>query len=214
MLEYYFLPYGVTSSQDVTFAINPDNAGISYDNTGKLSASDTAVVGTTATITVTCGSASDTATVTVVPATITHTLDRDFFGIEKANYSTYQKYTKTTSDGAYYETFAAGNNGIQLKSKDSCSGLIGKFEGRTCKSITVTFDKSTKANSARSVDIYASNTPFDIDDMYGSSVTKVATLNFDENDLTKTYNFTEQYTYIGIRSTNGAVYLPSIQIVW
>ena len=214
VLEYYFLPYGVTSSQDVTFAINPDNAGISYDNTGKLSASDTAVVGTTATITVTCGSASDTATVTVVPATITHTLDRDFFGIEKANYSTYQKYTKTTSDGAYYETFAAGNNGIQLKSKDSCSGLIGKFEGRTCKSITVTFDKSTKANSARSVDIYASNTPFDIDDMYGSSVTKVATLNFDENDLTKTYNFTEQYTYIGIRSTNGAVYLPSIQIVW
>ena len=50
--------------------------------------------------------------------------------------------------------------------------------------------------------------------MYGSSVTKVGTIEFDENNLTKTYTFTSQYAYIGLRSTNGAVYMPSIEIVW
>ena len=213
--EYYFLPYGVTGSQDVTFAINPDNVGINYDSTGKLSASDTAVVGITATITVTCGSAADTATVTVVPATITHTLDRDFFGIVKANYSKYLTYKKTTSDGASYEACAAGNDGIQLRSKSSDSGIIGHFEGRACKSITITFDPNTEVpNKERKVDIYASNSPFTIEDMFGDSVTKVGTITFDKNNLTQTYTFTDSYSYIGLRSADGAVYLPSIQIVW
>ena len=211
--EFYLLPYGVTGNGDKTYSVNPDNAGITYSN-GMLSASDTAVVGSTATITVTYGSLSATATVTVAPATVTHTLTRDAFGIVKANYSKYQDYEYKTDDGATYKAYAAGNNGIQLKSKDSCSGIVGHMDGRTCKSITITFDPNTKANSARSVDIYASNTPFDIDDMYGSSVTKVGTIEFDENNLTKTYTFTSQYAYIGLRSTNGAVYMPSIEIVW
>ena len=212
--EYYFLPYGATGSQDVTFAINPDNAGISYDNAGKLSASNTAVVGATATITVTCGSVSDTATATVIPATITHTLTRNFFGI-KEGYSTYDTYKKTTSDGATYEAQAAGQAGIQIRSKNSNSGVIGHFEGRSCKSITFTFDASTEVpNKERKVDIYASNSPFSITDMYGNSVTKVGTITFDKNNLTQTYTFTDNYSYIGFRSADGAVYLPSIQIVW
>ena len=73
--EFYLLPYGVTGSEDKTYSVNPDNIGITYAN-GMLSASETAVVGSTATITVTYGSLSATATVTVAPATITHTLTR------------------------------------------------------------------------------------------------------------------------------------------
>ena len=213
--EFYLLPYGVTGNGDKTYAVNPDNVGITYSN-GMLSASDTAVVGSTATITVTYGSLSATATVTVAPATIKHTLTGTFFGIKEgeSSYSTYKK----SVDGASYEAQAsAGNNadkgkGLQLRSKNSNSGVIGNYEGRTCKSISFTFDSNTQAG--RKIDIYASNTPFAIVDMYGSSVTKVGTINYDANNLTQTYTFTDDYAYIGFRSADGALYLKSVDIVW
>ncbi len=214
--EYYFLPYGATATTNVSYSINPDNAGITYSADGKLSANESAVVGTTATITVTCGSFFDTATVTVIPATITHTLNGGFFGIpvKESSYSTYKK----TVDGANYEAQASAGNdadsgkGLQLRSKNSNSGVIANFAGRTCKSITFTFDNHTQAG--RSIEIYASNSPFTIADMYGSSVTKVGTINYDKNNLTQTYTFTENYSYIGFRSADGALYLKSVDVAW
>ena len=215
-VEYYFLPYGVTETANVSYSINPDNAGISYDSNGKLSANESAVAGTTATITVTCGSASDTATVTVIPTTITHTLNGGFFGIpvKESSYSTYKK----TVDGASYEAQASAGNdadsgkGLQLRSKNSNSGVIANFAGRTCRSITFTFDNHTQAG--RSIEIYASNSPFTIADMYKSSVTKVGTIDYSSSNLTQTYTFTADYSYIGFRSSDGAVYLKSVDVVW
>lgn len=215
-VDYYFLPYGATNSGTVTYSINPDNAGITYSADGKLSANETAVVGTTATITVTCGGVSDTATVTVAPATTTHTLTGTFFGI-KAGETNYKTYKKTEGSASYEAQAAAGNNadkgkGLQLRSKNSDSGVIGNCDGRTCKSITFTFDSNTQAG--RSIEIYASNSPFTIASMYGSSVTKVGTINYDKNSLTQTFVFTSDYSYIGFRSSDGAVYLKSVDIVW
>ena len=214
--EYYFLPYGATATTNVSYSINPDNVGITYSADGKLSASESAVVGTTATITVTCGGVSDTATVTVIPTTITHTLTGTFFDI-KVGETNYKTYKKTVDSASYEAQAAAGNNadkgkGLQLRSKNSDSGVIGHYEGRTCKSITFTFDSNTQAG--RSIEIYASNTPFTIKDMYGSSVSKVGTINYDKNNLTQTYTFTENYSYIVFRSADGALYLKSADIVW
>ena len=214
--EYYFLPYGATTTATVSYSINPDNAGITYSNDGKLSANETAVVGTTATITVTCGSVSDTATVTVIPTTITHTLNGAFFGIpvKESSYSTYKK----TVDGANYEAQASAGNdadsgkGLQLRSKNSNSGVIANFAGRTCKSITFTFDNHTQAG--RSIEIYASNSPFTIADMYKNFVTKVGTIDYSSSNLTQTYTFTADYSYIGFRSADGALYLKSVEVVW
>ena len=216
LVDYYFLPYGATTSTTVSYSINPNNAGITYSVDGKLSASESAVVGTTATITVTCGSVSDTATVTVIPAAITHTLNGAFFGIpvKESSYSTYKK----TVDGASYEAQASAGNdadsgkGLQLRSKNSNSGVIANFAGRTCKSITFTFDNHTQAG--RSIEIYASNSPFTIADMYKSSVTKVGTIDYNSSNLTQTYTFTADYSYIGFRSSDGAVYLKSVDVVW
>lgn len=216
LADYYFLPYGATTTATVSYSINPNNVGITYDSTGKLSANESAVVGTTATITVTCGSVSDTATVTVIPTTITHTLNGGFFGIpvKESSYSTYKK----TVDGANYEAQASAGNdadsgkGLQLRSKNSNSGVIANFAGRTCKSITFTFDNHTQAG--RSIEIYASNSPFTIADMYGSSVTKVGTIDYNSSNLTQTYTFTANYSYIGFRSADGALYLKSVDVVW
>ena len=211
---YTLMPYGVTTNDTVTYRLGNGDNGLHYNEKGELWADADAAVGTEDTLFVKINDFEDNVSVKVISGEVTHTLDRDFFGIQKENYSKYLTYKKTTDDGASYETYAAGNNGIQLKSKTSDSGIIGHFEGRTCKSITITFDANTEAPTERAVDIYASNSPFTITDMFGLSVTKAGSIVFDKNNLTQTYTFTGNYSYIGIRSNNGAVYLSSIKIIW
>lgn len=217
--EYTVLPVGATIVGTVSYGsegLEPSDFTVCFDGYGKLWAENDATVGKTFTITVVLnGVLVGKASVTVVPKLVSHTLDRDFFGIVKANYSKYLTYKKTTSDGATYEAYAAGNDGIQIRSKTSDSGVIGHFEGRVCESITFTFASSTEApNAERRINIYASNSEFSITDMFGSTVEKVGSVVFDKYNLTQTYTFTSDYSYIGFRSDNGAIYLPSIEIIW
>ena len=213
---YSLLPYGVTTNETVTFSLGNGNNGIHYNEKGELWADSTAVEGTEDTLMISIGSFNDNVTVRVISAEVRNTLTGTFFEIKKGetNYNTYKK----SVDGASYEAqAAAGNNadngnGLQLRSKNSNSGVIGNCEGRTCKSLTFTFDSNTQAG--RAIEIYASNTPFTITDMYGSSVTKVGTVNYDASNLTQTYTFTDNYSYIGFRSADGALYLKSVEVVW
>ena len=147
---------------------------------------------------------------------VKNTLTGTFFGIKEKN-DTYATYTKS-ENGATYEAQASagvkadGGKGLQLRSKNSDSGIIGSCEDRTCKSLTFTFDSNTL--DGRKIDIYASNTPFAITDMYGSKMTKIGSIDYDANNLSQTYTFTSDYSYIGFRSNDGAVYLKSVEIIW
>ena len=219
--EYRLLPIGASAPEGAMFmngfkSDGLDHTGIIFTGDGKLYAVAGAVPGTTCTIFYTLGNTYYCyATVIVAAAELTDTLNREFFGIEKANYSKYLTYTKTSDNGAVYEATCAGNNGIQLRSKSNDSGVIGHLDGRTCKSITFTFDSNTEApNAERRIDIYASNSPFEIAEMFGSSMTSVGSIVFDKNNLTQTYTFTSDYSYIGFRSNNGAIYLTSVEVIW
>ena len=212
---YFLLPYGATSNAEVTYSVNPNNVGINCDNNGQVWADDSAELNATATITVSInGTYSDSATIKVVPATVTHTLTSSFFNIPDKK-SEYDTYKKTTADGASYEAQAASTHGLQIRSKNSTSGVIGHFEGKSCQSMTFTIDSNTYSD--RTIDIYASNTPFSIKNMYDSSDNKVASLTYSSSDAstsTLTYTFTENYSYIGFRSNDGAIYLTSVEIIW
>ena len=220
-IDYYLLPYGVTSNATPAFSIEPDNAGISVTSNGQLSAAADAVIGATATLKMSLSGNEVTTTVKVVSAEIVDTLNSSFFGMTAGN-SQYDTFKKSIVGGASYEAQASAGNdadngkGLQIRSKNSNSGVIGHFEGRTCKSITFTFDARTEVSGKeRRVDIYASNSPFAISDMYKSgSATKVGTITFDKNNLTQTYTFTDDYAYIGFRSGDGAVYFKSVEVVW
>ena len=219
--EYRLLPIGASAPEGAMFmngfkSDGLDHTGIIFTGDGKLYAVAGAVPGTTCTIFYTLGNTYYCyATVIVAAAELTDTLNREFFGIEKANYSKYLTYTKTSDNGAVYEATCAGNNGIQIRSKSNDSGVIGHCDGRTCKSITFTFDSNTEApNAERRIDIYASNSPFEIAEMFGSSMTSVGSIVFDKNNLTQTYTFTSDYSYIGFRSNNGAIYLTSVEVIW
>ena len=210
--QYALLPYGATSSSyEVEYSVNPTDAGISVGlYSGEVTASDDAIAGTEVTLTITYnGVYTGTAKVIVKAAAITHTLNQAFFGLENGK-TVYGTHTVTTDDGTYYEAQCASQHGIQIRSKNNNSGIIARNDDMKCKSITITFDSNT--SSERVVEIYASVTAFDIADMYGSSVTKVGTISASGNSFT--YEFTDNYSYIGLRSSSGAIYITSIDIIW
>ena len=207
------LPIGSNFLGSVDYRISAGVAdGVYYEN-GYLWATSEATIGSTYTIYVRLNDEIEaSATVTVVDPTVTHTLNQAFFDLVDGK-TEYDTHTKTTSDGATYEAQCASGKGIQIRSKNSNSGIIGHFEGRTCKSITFTFHSSS--NQERTINIYGSNSEFTIEDMYGSTVTNVGSVSFSNNGTyTFTYTFTDSYSYIGFRTTNGACYLDSIVVIW
>lgn len=205
------LPIGSNFLGTIDYRISAGVAdGVYYEN-GYLWATSEATIGSTYTIYVRLNDEFEaSATVTVVDPTVTHTLNQEFFGLTNGK-TEYATHTKTTEDGATYEAQCASQTGIQIRSKNSNSGIIGHLEGRSCKSITFTF--ASNSNQQRTVNIYGSNSAFSIEDMY--SMTSVGSVTFSgSTPYTFTYNFTSNYSYIGIRSDNGACYLDSIVIVW
>ena len=127
----------------------------------------------------------------------------------------YKEYAYAGESGVNYSVQCAGgsnNEVIQIRSKNGTSGIVGGLASLHCVGIVFTFgDQDTL--TGKQVDIYASNTAFDIGDMYDSSVECVGsvTVNADEP---QTYTFTDNYSFIGIRSNNGALYIQSLEIVW
>ena len=211
-VDYYLLPIGATTSETVNYEIDGDFATI--DQNGTITISENAEIGVKYKVTVRLGSSDikDDALVTVVQSKVTHTLDQSFFGLKQGE-SSYKTYTKTTDEGAYYEAQCAATHGIQIRSKNSDSGIIAHFVGRSCASITFTFDENTY--SERTVDIYGSNTDFCISDMFDGNAPKVGSVTYTQGgEVTFTYTFTDDYSYIGFKSDNGAIYFTSIEVVW
>lgn len=211
-VDYYLLPIGATTSETVNFEIDGDYASI--DQNGNVTISEDAEIGVKYKVTVRLGSSDikDDALVTVVEPEITHTLNQSFFGLKQGE-SSYKTYTKTTDEDAYYEAQCAATHGIQIRSKNNDSGIIAHFIGRSCASITFTFDANTY--SERTVNIYGSNTDFCISDMYDSTAPKVGSVTYTQGgETTFTYTFTDDYSYIGFRSDNSAIFFTSIEVVW
>ena len=211
-VDYYLLPIGATTSETVNYEIDGDYATI--DQNGNVTVSSDAFTGLKMKVTVRLGSSDikDDALIKVIEPEITHTLNQSFFGLKQGE-SNYKTYTKTTDEDAYYEAQCAATHGIQIRSKNSDSGIIAHFIGRSCASITFTFDENTY--SERTVDIYASNTDFCISDMFDGQATQVGSVTYTQGgEVTFTYTFTDDYSYIGFRSDNGAIYFTSIEVVW
>ena len=141
------------------------------------------------------------------------TLTQDSLGI-KAGESAYDLYKAQGASGATYDVYCAATHGIQLRSKNSDSGIIAHLADGACKSITFVFDNNTYDGADRTVEIYGSNTAFGLTQMFNGTMTAIGTVSYDNNNLTKTYTFTTDYSYIGIRTRDGAIYFTSIQFIW
>ena len=121
-------------------------------------------------------------------------------------YTNFSNVSKT-SDAVYAGNSAKdGSGNIQLRSKNSTSGIVSTTSGGKVKSITITV-----GSGSNTVDVYGSNSAYSgASDLYGDNKgTKLGSVS-----STGTINVSGDYEYVGIRSNNGALYLSKIEIVW
>ena len=127
-----------------------------------------------------------------------------------ATSTTYVDFSGVTknSDAVYAGSSAKDANGnIQLRSKNSNSGIVSTTSGGVVKSV-----KITVGSGSNTIDVYGSNTAYtNVTDLYNAQKqgTKVGSMS-----ATGTITFTDEYAYVGIRSNNGALYLSSVEITW
>ena len=145
-------------------------------------------------------------------ATVTDTLNRVFTGVPaETNYVDWSG--KTDASGAVYAGQSAGGNAsIQMRSKNSNSGIVTTVSGGKVKSITVEWNSNT--TNGRILNVYGSHKAFSSPtELYNTSTDgdKLGTIVYGQST---TFTVTGDYEYIGIRSESGALYLNSISIEW
>ena len=152
-------------------------------------------------------------TETVTPSVeVTDTLDRAFTGVPSAtDYVTWSG--KAGTSGAVYAGQSAGDSGtIQLRSKNSNSGIVTTVSGGKATKVVVTWNTS-KTSAGRTLEVYGSNTAYTAaTDLYGDNKgTKLGTI---VCGTSTELVITGDYAFIGLRSNSGAMYLDNISITW
>ena len=126
-----------------------------------------------------------------------------------ATENTYADFKNVKLNKAVYagNTAKSSAGGIQLRSSNSNSGIVSTTSGGKIKSVSIVV-----ASGSKTLDIYASNTPF----TSASDLYKTATQGTKVGSLSKTgsVKITGDYTYVGVRSKSGAIYLKSISFTW
>ena len=145
-------------------------------------------------------------------AEVSDVLTREVTGIPNAaNYDSWSGKT-VTSSAVYAGQSAGDHNSIQIRTKNANSGIVSTASGGKLKKVAVAWNSST--SSGRTLDIYAKNsayvTPSDLYDASDKG-TKIGSI---VCGTSTEYIVTDDYTYVGLRSKDGAMYLDSITITW
>ena len=143
-------------------------------------------------------------------STITDELTAALFTATNTTYADFSNVAATSNARYAGNSAKDGSGNIQLRSKNSNSGIVSTTSGGKVKSV-----KITVANGSNTIDVYGNNTAYtDATDLYATGDnanqgTKIGSLS-----ATGTITFTDDYAYVGIRSNNGAIYVTSVEIVW
>ena len=131
-------------------------------------------------------------------------------GVSGTSYAEWSNKT-LTSTAVYAGQSAGGNSSIQLRSKNSNSGIITTTSGGTVSKVVV--DWNTNTDSSRTLDIYGKNTAYSSPaDLYGDNKgTKIGSIN---KGTDTELNITGEYAFIGVRSNSGALFMNSLSITW
>lgn len=126
--------------------------------------------------------------------------------------TSYNLWTATLESGATYAgNSAGGNNAIQLRQRNSSSGIITTKSGGKVSKVTVQWNSN---NDDRTLDIYGKNSAYSaVTDLYDSSKqgTKLGSITYQQST---TLSISGDYQYIGLRSKTSTLYLDEITITW
>ena len=149
----------------------------------------------------------------VAPGTTSTVIDELTKALTGASGSSYSSWEgkKASSDAVYKGNSAGGYDAIQLRSNNN-SGIVTTTSGGKLKKVTVEWNGNT-AND-RTLDIYGKNTAYSAaSNLYGANTqgTKIGSIVCGTStELT----ISGDYTFIGLRSNSGAMYLDKITIEW
>ena len=138
---------------------------------------------------------------------VTDVLNKAFTGVEGTSYS---YWSNTGTSGAVYSgATAAGFSSIQMRASNSA--IVTTKSGGKVKSITVTWNENTA--DGRTLNIYCNNTAYTNALVFSNNAP-----NDPDGTIVKgtstTLSIDNDYSYIAIKSDNGALYLDKIEIVW
>ena len=140
---------------------------------------------------------------------VSDTLTRATTGVTGTSYSSWSG--KTGLSGAVYAGYSAGgNDSIQLRSNSNDSGIISTTSGGTISKVILAWNSST---SGRIVNVYGKNSAYSSpSDLFGSN--KGTLLGTIDSDSATELTVSGSYSYVGICSSSGALYLDSVTFVW
>ncbi len=145
----------------------------------------------------------------VTPSSVKDTITATGIGVSGNSYAAYSNKSFTSSAVYYAYCFKDSSSNLQLRTSDSKSGVVSTSSGGTIQSVTINVGSGTKT-----VQVYAKNTAYSSpSDLYSSDSSTKGTL-IDSTSTTKTITFTGSYTYVGIKSSSGAIYLSSIEVTY
>ena len=181
---------------------------VSWNMTGALNLSSlyshvvTFKVGTED-VTIKANMRSSSATTTV------DVLTQAWTGVTGTSYTSWSGKT-ATSAAVYAGQSAAGNDAIQLRTTNSNSGIITTASGGKARKVVVTWNSNTA--DGRTLDIYGKTSAYSAPtDLYGDNKgTKLGSIAKGSTTL----DITGDYTFIGLRSNSGAMWLDKIEITW
>ena len=142
----------------------------------------------------------------------TDVLNQTWTGVTGTSYTAVTGLAGSTSAAVYSVQCAGGNSSIQLRSKNSSSGIVSTTSGGKVTKVVVTWNSNT--DSGRTITIYGSNTAYTApSDLYSTS-TQGDSLGTIVCGTSTELTITGSYSYIGIRSASGALYLDEVDITW
>lgn len=153
---------------------------------------------------------------------VTDELTRATTGVEdqtggSVSYESWSGKT-ATSDAVYAGLSAGNNNCIQLRTKNSNEGLVSTASGGKVTRVTVDYDGHT--GDGRSIQVYGKNSAYSsAADLFSATASVQGTLlgsiaYVSSSPTGKYLDISGDYTYIGIRSSDGALFASKIYIKW
>ena len=141
---------------------------------------------------------------------VTDTLEAGLFAATSTTYKDFSDVTVTSSAVYAGNSAKTGAGGIQLRSKDN-SGIVTTASGGTATKVTIAWADGNA--DGRTIDVYGKSDAYSSSaDLYAASSqgTKIGSIVLGSTELA----IEDEYAFIGLRSSSGALYLDSVAIEW
>ena len=139
-------------------------------------------------------------------------LNRDFTGVTGTSYTDWSGKAGSASPAIYAGQSAGSNESIQLRSKNSNSGIVTTKAGGKAKRVVVTWNSNTM--DGRTLNVYGSNTAYTSPSQLYSNDTSGELLGTIVKGTSTELEITKDVTNIGLRSAAEAMYITTIEIAW